>query len=115
MVGEFDRNLAYAKRDHAEVVAVDDAGFTRITFEDALVDETLRVRTLGGVVGGWCHCGAVADGGFVEIGETLDEGWRWVARHEGGGVVVGVADGDMAETVDDVVVVEDVVCCDEGG
>ena len=54
-------------------------------------------------------------GNFVEIGETLDEGWRWVARHEEGGVVVGVADGVVAETVDDVVVVEDVVCCDEGG
>ena len=64
VVGGFDRNLACAKWDHADVVAVDDAGFTRITFEDALVDETLSVRTLGGVVGGWCHCGAVADGEF---------------------------------------------------
>lgn len=36
-----------------------------------------------------------------------------VAGLEESGIIVGSADGNVADTVDDLVIVEDVVCCNE--
>lgn len=115
VVGRLERNLTYAERNDFEVMAVDYADLTGVAFQDALVDETFRVRTLGGMIGGRCDCRAITDVEFVEICQALDKGWRWVAGHEERGIVVWVADGDVAETVDDLIVIKDVVCCNECG
>lgn len=45
----------------------------------------------------------------------MHKGWRRATGHEERGIFVGVADGDVAETVNNLVVVEDVVCYDECG
>ena len=115
VVGRLERNFTYSEWDDVEIMTVDDADLTRITLEDALMDETLRVRTLSGTVGGWCDRRAVTNVIFVEICQISDKGRRRTAGHKEGGIVVGVADGDVAETIDYLVVIEDVICCNECG
>ena len=114
MVGGLEGHIADAERDHAARVAVHYAVLARVALQDALVDEALVEGSFGraGVSGG--DGGAVVDVVFGEILGARDEGGWGFAGHEKRAGVEGVADGDVAEAVEDGVVVEDVVGCDEG-
>ena len=114
MIGRFERYIADPERNHAACVAVHYAVLTRIALQDALVDEALIECSFccAGISSG--DGGGVVDVVFREVLGVGDEGGWGFAGHEKCAGVEGVADGDVAEAVEDGVVVEDVVGCDEG-
>ena len=114
MVGRLKRYITDSEGNHAACVAVHYAVLTRIALQDALVDEALIECSLcrAGISGGDGR--GVVDVVFREVLGAGDEG-RWgFAGHEKCAGVEGVPDGDVAEAVEDGVVVEDVVGCYEG-
>ena len=111
MVRGLENHITDAEGNDAASMAVHGAHVGGVSFEDSLVDEAFVIFGVAcsGIV---CVDGRdIIDVVFGEVLGALDECWGWLAGHAECGIVVGVADGDMAEAVEDLVIVEDVVCC----
>lgn len=82
----------------------------RVLFQYLRMDVALRIASYRAI-----HWRPVRDEIFADIGQTSDGGRTLLQRDEEGRVVVRISQADVAHGVEDIVVVEDVVCGYEGG
>lgn len=94
---------------HSLSMAVNDTIHARKFLEHFAVDESLGVALFSVGV----HCRAIGDVVFDQIIGRRYNSRSHVAAHDVDIRLVGVSYGDVAVCVDDIVIVEDVVCCNE--
>ena len=111
MIGRFERHTTDAEGYNAPGMGVNDTVLAEKPFQDTLMNEPFRIRRLVAATGIDRRC--VFDIEFREILRGADQCWRLVAGHEESGIVQGIADADMAETGQYLIVVKDVVCSDK--
>jgi hypothetical protein len=102
------RNPRRDIRQHSFSMAVDHAIDVRKPLEQLAMDESLGIPLLGFRI----YSRAVADVVLDQVGWRRDDAGGHITTHDVDVRILGVPDRDVAVCVDDIVVVQDVVCCD---
>ena len=79
--------------------------------ENSLMDEPLRPRRLVTIV--WIDWRCILYIKFVEVIRRAYQRWWWIASHKQGSVIERIPNADMAKARHNLIVVQNMVCCDQ--